>query len=537
LGGNTSGMYLAGTNKLGFSTAGTFAAVIDASGNVGIGTASPAYKVSIVGASQTATTLQFLYSGVQACQIGVTSDNALFFGSDGSTGATERMRIASSGNVGIGTASPSSKLAVTSAINDGISVTDGTVRTIMYSSTGGIGTIGTTTNHPLQIFTNNSLKMYIGASGNIGIGTSAGTYQLQLFGTGQETANLTDAGLKGGSLYLQAGAVGAGSGGAVLFGTNAGNSTAFAAIKGYLLNGTTNTVGALCFSTRYLVGDTSLTERMRIDYNGSVGIGTDTPATQLDVKGLISNRGGASPTVGFTQLSTSDATHTGYLEFYRSDLSRTGYIGYGGATTLNFIAETATTELLFGTNSNEKMRLDINGNLNIGSSSNITGNSRLSVVNTNSAEWVLALQVGNTTNGVLITNVSGTAGYSAMIFYNNGTSYSTCGSISVTGSSTSFNTSSDYRMKENINTLTTGLATIGALKPVTYDWISTQEKGEGFIAHELAEVIPLAVFGEKDAVDKDGKIQPQGVDYSKIVVHLVAAIQELSAKVAALEGK
>jgi hypothetical protein len=92
--------------------------------------------------------------------------------------------------------------------------------------------------------------------------------------------------------------------------------------------------------------------------------------------------------------------------------------------------------------------------------------------------------------------------------------------------------------------MTMGLATIAALKPVNYDWISTKEQGEGFIAHELQEVIPHAVTGEKDAVDENGKPIHQGVDYSKIVVHLVAACQELKAqndelkaRVAALEAK
>ena len=78
--------------------------------------------------------------------------------------------------------------------------------------------------------------------------------------------------------------------------------------------------------------------------------------------------------------------------------------------------------------------------------------------------------------------------------------------------------------------MTTGLEKISALKPVNYDWISDQSKGEGFIAHELQAVIPHAVTGEKDAVDADGKPVYQGVDYSKIVVHLVAAIQELKAE-------
>jgi hypothetical protein len=72
---------------------------------------------------------------------------------------------------------------------------------------------------------------------------------------------------------------------------------------------------------------------------------------------------------------------------------------------------------------------------------------------------------------------------------------------------------------------------------VTYDWKVDGSDGEGFIAHELQSVIPHSVFGEKDAVNKDGSIKPQGVDYSKVVVHLVAAIQELEARLAALEAK
>jgi hypothetical protein len=92
-------------------------------------------------------------------------------------------------------------------------------------------------------------------------------------------------------------------------------------------------------------------------------------------------------------------------------------------------------------------------------------------------------------------------------------------------------------LKENITLMTAGLEKISALKPVIYDWISDKTKGEGFIAHELQAVIPLAVTGEKDAVNEDGSIKPQGVDYSKIVVHLVAAIKELSAEVEALKAK
>jgi hypothetical protein len=82
-----------------------------------------------------------------------------------------------------------------------------------------------------------------------------------------------------------------------------------------------------------------------------------------------------------------------------------------------------------------------------------------------------------------------------------------------------------------------GLSTIAALKPSTYKWNADNSPGEGFIAHELQAVIPQAVTGEKDAVNDDGSIKSQGVDYSKIVVHLVAAIQELKAEIDLLKGK
>jgi hypothetical protein len=149
--------------------------------------------------------------------------------------------------------------------------------------------------------------------------------------------------------------------------------------------------------------------------------------------------------------------------------------------------------------------------------------------------------------GALYASQSAASGYTAIFnaVVNAGTYYltayqaggTTVGSITSNGTTTAYNVSSDYRLKENVLPMTTGLATISALKPVIYEWVSDKSAGEGFIAHELQEVIPHAVTGEKDAVDPDGLIRPQGVDYSKIVVHLVAAIQELQTRLAALESK
>jgi hypothetical protein len=111
------------------------------------------------------------------------------------------------------------------------------------------------------------------------------------------------------------------------------------------------------------------------------------------------------------------------------------------------------------------------------------------------------------------------------------------GNISVTTTATAYNTSSDYRLKEDAQPLVGGLARVNALKPSIYKWKVNGSTGEGFIAHELADVVPFAVTGEKDAVNEDGSINAQSVDMSRIVPILVAAIQELTARVKTLESR
>jgi hypothetical protein len=150
----------------------------------------------------------------------------------------------------------------------------------------------------------------------------------------------------------------------------------------------------------------------------------------------------------------------------------------------------------------------------------------------------LVTQVGNSSTAYQSTNTSGTSAYYAAIFSNNGNTFSTCGTIQVSGSTTSYNTSSDYRLKENVAPMTGALAKVLELNPVTYTWKVDGSDGQGFIAHELQEVAPYAVSGEKDGEEM------QGVDYGKITPLLTAALQEaiaeiqsLKARVAELEAK
>lgn len=111
------------------------------------------------------------------------------------------------------------------------------------------------------------------------------------------------------------------------------------------------------------------------------------------------------------------------------------------------------------------------------------------------------------------------------------------GNITTTDTATSYNTSSDRRLKEAIAALPEALATLMALRPVAFRWRSDGSPGVGFIADEVQAVVPQAVSGEQDAVDAEGRIVPQGLDASKLIPYLVSAVQALLHRVEALEAR
>ena len=138
-------------------------------------------------------------------------------------------------------------------------------------------------------------------------------------------------------------------------------------------------------------------------------------------------------------------------------------------------------------------------------------------------------------NMELYSYLAGTGSQAHVIFNNaNGD----VGSIDTSGSATAYNTSSDYRLKENEVLISDGLTRLNKLKPYRFNFkVDDSKTVDGFFAHEVAEVVPEAITGEKDAVDDNGKIITQGIDQSKLVPLLVKAVQELTAKVEALESK
>jgi hypothetical protein len=283
-----------------------------------------------------------------------------------------------------------------------------------------------------------------------------------------------------------------------------------------------------------IAGDTSgvlqlqtngTTAAVTIDTSQNVGINTNSPNGRVTI--------GANATdTALSGTSNTQGLHLYARSFGISQIdslvgggnnSGMSLRTYNNGTYTEFIANTQGNTTTFQTGGTERMRIDSGGRLLLNQTAN-NGTALLQMICPVSTDGIL-IQIGtNGTNGMSFLNAGGAANV---------------GSIAVNLASTAYNTSSDYRLKENIAPMTGALATISALKPVTYTWKADGSDGQGFIAHELQEVVPDAVTGEKDAVetytDKDGneqtRIKPQGVDTSFLVATLTAAIQELNAKV------
>jgi hypothetical protein len=161
-----------------------------------------------------------------------------------------------------------------------------------------------------------------------------------------------------------------------------------------------------------------------------------------------------------------------------------------------------------------------------GNSGNVIMGGNLSIKRTTNPDGN-ALNVQQTTANSAVGIYVSSSSTGAINFYNGSGTY--VNTITVSGSTITYPTSSDYRLKEDIQPMTGALAKVSALKPCTYKWRADGSFGQGFIAHELQEVIPQAVVGEKDAVRDDGSIKPQGIDTSFLVATLTAAIQEQQA--------
>ena len=244
---------------------------------------------------------------------------------------------------------------------------------------------------------------------------------------------------------------------------------------------------------RFYAGGDS--EKMRIDSSGDVLIGQTSQTGYAFAQKLVVGDGDAND--GITIQSGS--THQGNLAFNHSDgTTAHGRISY----------QHQTNYMQFFVNNSEAMRIDSSGNMGIGGTPASGRHLHVHGI----------IRVQNTQN----------ANYPVMEFLNtNGQ----VGGIRTSNSITSYDTSSDYRLKENVEPIPNGLARVQQLNPVKFDWKVDGTSSEGFIAHEVQEIFPDAVGGEKDGEEM------QSMDYGKITPLLVKAIQEQQALIESLTAR
>ena len=264
-----------------------------------------------------------------------------------------------------------------------------------------------------------------------------------------------------------------------------------------MLSGSSNTT-----TTIQSNGTTAIT----IDATQKVGIGTSSPAYPLDVLGVVNARSATAANIQLYSTNASDQQNT-----------IGSYANSGAAfSQLNHSASFYT----WGTSGTERMRIDSSGNLLVGQTTSGTANSN-------------SLELGSL-GRIVVNHANGTGSgtYYEAFAYNAGV----IGSITQSGTTAVlYNTTSDYRLKSDVTPITNALDTVKALNPVSFTWIDGR-KDDGFIAHELQEILPNCVTGEKDAVNEDGTPKYQQMDNSGVIPFLVKAIQELKAEVDALKG-
>jgi hypothetical protein len=507
------------------------------SGNVGIGTTNPTSKLHIVGNTlvtgvSTATSIVVGSGGAAATpSLTFTDDlNTGIFSPSADTiafseGGVERARIDSAGRILVGTEATSRSVLL--ATNDSV------------VSNAGIEIFrAVPTSNPL----NAGLVITVNPANN----------------DGQSCLVLakTNGNANGSFTAVQTGTLGS-----VVFAGSDGSSLRPAAqITG--VGGTPNSgippgslPGQLTFSTTD-VGGTTPTERMRIDSSGRLLVGTSSAResrggnvafqTQVQLEsndtqtGLAVSRFNDAYNSSFVSLQKGRGTIASPAAVIANDATGTiVFSGWDGAAFTNSALIRSEVDGAVGINSmpgrlvfsttadgastpTERMRIDSTGNIIVENIST-TGNGYFKV------------PVANATKGAWVSLTSAT-GLRKHLRFENGNGE--VGSISTNASATAYTTSSDYRLKENVVALDGAIDRLNQLPVHRFNFIADPDTVvDGFIAHEAAAVVPECVTGEKDAVDDDGNPVYQGIDQSKLVPLLTAALQEAVAKIESLEAR
>jgi hypothetical protein len=485
------------------------ALVIKGTGNVGIGTSSPTQPLEIKTATDKIT--QFMSGAGSAVQwqtindaktanvpLAISTSETYFL-----TGGSERLRISSSGNVGIGVTTQNERLRIGSATAGEARLTieyNNNVMTYFGSYSGIVGSGNAddtflTTNGAKNLIlgTNGTERLRIDSSGNLLVGTTSSTYggQATVRAAGQTALSLQNSNFAAASAGTQLN---------TYFGATTGDTYVAQQV---------NSGGGLSFGNLVLQPN-----------GGNVGIGTSSP------NDLLSLQSSSTVDLSYNTTATGSGVSLG-RSLYRWQGTDVAQIRVTtGTDTVNHDDAYMSFFTSDGTFA-ERMRIDSSGNLLVGTTSAAPGSS-----NTNvgcAFEGVTGVVYGSRASGasgVFNANADG----QLVRCHRSG---SLVGSISVTTTATAYNTSSDYRLKDVDGPITNSGAYIDALKPVQGSWKADGSRFIGLIAHEVQEVseTPIAT-GEKDGEEM------QGMDYSapELIANLIAEIQSLRARVAQLEG-
>ena len=517
---DSSERVLIGTTDIGFNGFGDDLTIGSASGNNGMTIRS--------GASNYGT---FYFSDATGSGAGTYAGKLQYNHSDDSmrlaTNSLDRLTIDSSGNLGIGTVSPSEKLTIQSG---NLNFMGGTsdAQYIKFGDTGDddIGNIFYYHGNNNMVFTTNASEaMRIASDGHLLVGKTSGT---------------------SGNLIETSGRISAGAG-------STGQPT-------FNCEGDTNTGINLPESDRIQL-ITAGVERMRIDSAGNVGIDNSAPFYPLDVDTVGHNSTGELLITAGNSAS-NDYTQTTLLRLRATSINpnSTDHNSINAAVAeirfdhTDLAGNASSGTMTFHTNPSnnnagalaERARITSGGDFLVATTTAVgsfyNGASGLGFGYSSGGYGAV---VRTSTNTPLYVSTTGSGNTRFIEFYNGTT---VRGGIDWNGSTLSAVTGSDYRLKENIEPIQNALTRINTLNPISYDMIDTGVSGEGFLAHEAQTVVPYAVIGTKDEVyvsegipeekkDQIGQPKYQMMDYAKLTPLLVKAMQEQQTIIESLEAR
>ena len=532
-GGTGTGIYGHSTQGLNFYTsAGTTRLKIEDGGNVGIGTTSPSYKLEVNAGNgifvgdggapvleANSSTGLFKIGDTDELSDGVYLTNDTGGNLDMYSGGSIKVRMNINGNVGIGTTSPGGKLTISSNGAEGIeffpnNFTNGNT-TQHYDRTASVYSISKTIAAEYRFNIGTSEKMRINSSGSVGIGTTSFSGKLSVNEAGSGvyfTRNSGDNGTTGPVLA---------------FANDSTKSIIAAAGDGIIFR--TRTVGGAAFSG---------SEKMRITSGGNIGIGTTAPGSKLEIRG----------TDPLLELNTASSTGNPYMMWSQAGTRRSYIQHVDSGDNLTIASEYGGMRFMTGTGGaeTERMYITSGGDVGIGTTSpanklDVVGISRFTHSSSTSYRGAIETVVDNaypTWDIGWLHARTGSSTYGNVARFNDQSGFQ-IGAITYNGSAgVSYATTSDYRLKENIEEISDSISRVKKLKPCRFNFTTEKSRVvDGFIAHEVQKVVPEAVHGEKDALQKDGSIDAQTLEVSRLIPVLTKALQEAIAKIEQLETR